>query len=68
MAEQRIPNMRGIMAARSKKLEVVPAGAADNYTTMAQFSLPPAKADCKYIDPENAGELIAMLHNEAKVI
>jgi len=32
------------------------------------YELPPAKAKCKYIDPENAGELIELLHNEAKVI
>jgi hypothetical protein len=30
--------------------------------------LPDAKKGCKYIDPENAGELIELLHNEAKVI
>ena len=68
MAEQRIPNMRGIMAARTKPLNVVaPAGTSDA-SAVTRYELPPAKGDCKYIDPENAGELIAMLHNEAKVI
>jgi len=68
MAEQRIPNMRGIMAARSKPLEVVDAVDAEKHTAAASFEHPPAKGDCKYIDAENPGELIDLLHNEAKVI
>ena len=68
MAEQRIPNMRGIMAARSKKLEVVPSSGANSTSEIVGYSLPDAKKGCKYIDPENAGELIELLHNEAKVI
>jgi len=68
MAEQRIPNMRGIMAARTKPLNVVPPVEAEVLTSVKSFDLPPSKADCKYIDSENAGELINLLHNEAKVI
>lgn len=68
MAEQRIPNMRGIMAARSKKLEVVPPAEGSPLVEFASYSLPEGKKECKYIDPENAGELIGLLHNEAKVI
>lgn len=68
MAEQRIPNMRGIMAARSKPLEVVSPSSSIHYTSSAKFVLPPAKKDCQYIDAENAAELISILHNEAKVI
>lgn len=68
MAEQRIPNMRGIMSARTKALEVLPAAEFDSLIEAVSFSLPPAKSECKYIDPENAGELIQLLHSEAKVI
>lgn len=68
MAEQRIPNMRGIMAARTKKLEVIPASGASAHTASVKYSLPDEKAECKYIDAKNAGELIELLHNEAKVI
>lgn len=68
MAEQRIPNMRGIMAARTKPLNVIPAADAAMHTEVVKYSLPPAKADCKYIDPENMDELVDLLHNEAKVI
>ncbi len=68
MAEQRIPNMRGIMAARTKPLTVVPAANAEASTAVNNYSLPPAKSGCKYIDAENAGSLIQMLHEEAKAI
>lgn len=68
MAEQRIPNMRGIMAARTKPLQVVPAAAVDALTSYSSYSLPPAKSACKMIDPANMDELVSLLHNEAKVI
>ena len=68
MAEQRIPNMRGIMAARTKPLNVIPAVEIENLTSVLSYSLPDAKSGCKYIDPENMDELVDLLHNEAKVI
>lgn len=68
MAEQRIPNMKGIMGARSKPLNVTEPVAADAYTSVSSFELPPAKAGVKLVDPENVGELIRLLHEEAKVI
>lgn len=68
MAEQRIPNMRGIMAARTKPLAVIPASGSDIHTKVVGYDLPEAKAACKYIDAENAGELIELLHSEAKII
>ncbi len=68
MAEQRIPNMRGIMAARTKPLQVKPPADTGIHTQISSYTLPPAKGDCKYVDAENAGQLIEMLHKEAKVI
>lgn len=68
MAEQRIPNMRGIMQARSKVLEVAPASGSSAHTNVVAYELPAPKAECKYIDPENAGELIQLLRDEAKVL
>jgi electron transfer flavoprotein beta subunit len=68
MAEQRIPNMRGIMAARTKPLAIETAMASEASTLVVGYSLPPAKSGCKYIAPENAGDLIKLLHEEAKVI
>ena len=68
MAEQRIPNMRGIMAARTKPLQVVAPVAVDQLTSYEGYSMPAAKSACKMIDPSNMDELVALLHNEAKVI
>jgi electron transfer flavoprotein beta subunit len=68
MAEQRIPNMRGIMAARTKPLAVEAAASAEASTTVKAYSLPPAKSGCKYIAAENAGDLIKLLHEEAKAL
>ena len=68
MAEQRIPNMRGIMAARTKPLNVVPATATDEVAPTVRFELPPAKGAVKMISVEEAGTLIELLHAEAKVI
>lgn len=68
MAEQRIPNMRGIMMARSKPLNVVPAAPFDEPVKSVHFSLPPAKAGVKLVDPEQMDELVRLLHEEAKVI
>ena len=68
MAEQRIPNMRGIMAARTKPLQVVAAVAVDQMTTYVNYTMPNAKSACKMIDPSNMDQLVELLHNEAKVI
>jgi electron transfer flavoprotein beta subunit len=68
MAEQRIPNMRGIMAARTKPLTVLPAVAADELTSFVSYSVPNSKSAVKLIDPMNMDELVELLHNEAKVI
>ncbi|MBI5857480.1 MAG: electron transfer flavoprotein subunit beta/FixA family protein [Sphingobacteriales bacterium] len=68
MAEARIPNMRGIMAARTKPLKVVEPVSADSLTGIQSFSLPPAKAGVKLVDPENVSELVRLLHEEAKAI
>jgi electron transfer flavoprotein beta subunit len=68
IAEQRIPNMRGIMAARTKPLKVVEPVAATALTTIQSFGLPPAKAGVKLVSPDNVEELARLLHEEAKVI
>lgn len=64
----RIPNMRGIMMARKKPLNVVePIDVAVN-TTSASFEKPAPKGAVKLVDADNVDELISLLHNEAKVI
>jgi len=68
VAEQRIPNMRGIMSARTRPLKVVEPVAADTLTTVQSFGLPPAKAGVKLVEPDNVEELVRLLHEEAKII
>jgi electron transfer flavoprotein beta subunit len=67
MAEQRIPNMRGIMSARTKPLKVVEPVPADTLTSIESFDLPPAKAGVKLIPADHPEELVRLLHEEAKV-
>ncbi len=68
MAEQRIPNMKGIMGARTKPLKVAEPVAADNLTSVVSYDLPPAKAGVKLIPADQAEELVRLLHEEAKAI
>jgi electron transfer flavoprotein beta subunit len=64
----RIPNMRGIMSARSKPLAVREAVDADHRTQVGSFSKPAPKSAVKMIDKDNVGELVRLLNEEAKVI
>jgi electron transfer flavoprotein beta subunit len=68
MAEQRIPNMKGIMGARTKPLKVAEPVAAETLTAVASFDLPPAKAGVKLVPADNPEELVRLLHEEARVI
>jgi electron transfer flavoprotein beta subunit len=67
MAEQRIPNMKGIMGARTKPLKVSEPVAAESLTTVANFEMPPAKAGVKLVSADTPEELVRLLHEEAKV-
>lgn len=67
IAEWKIPNMRGIMSARTKPLTVKVA-TSQSKTNVEVFQLPPAKGSVKLVDPNNMSELVNLLKNEAKVI
>jgi len=68
IAEWKIPNMRGIMSARTKPLNVVEPVGDEKATELDHFELPPAKGEVKMIDADNVQELVDLLKNEAKVI
>ncbi len=68
MAEQRIPNMRGIMMAKRKPLNVVPAIDAENLAVAVSYTLPAEKSSVKMIEPDNMDELVRLLREEAKVL
>ena len=68
IAEWKIPNMRGIMSARTKPLKVVEAVPVESGIKPEKFELPPAKGAVKMIPAENVGELVTLLKTEAKVL
>lgn len=67
-SDLRIPNMRGIMMARKKPLEVLEPVASEAETATTKFEKPAPKGAVKLVSPDNLEELINLLHNEAKVI
>ena len=67
VAQQRIPNMKGIMGARTKPLKVVEPAVVDPLTSIISFELPPPKAGVKLIPADQPEELVRLLHEEAKV-
>lgn len=66
--EPRIAAMRGIMMARSKPLKVVEPDAIETLTEVVVHELPKPRAACKFVDPENPEQLVALLQNEAKIL
>ncbi|HWR94419.1 MAG TPA: hypothetical protein VN192_04385, partial [Flavobacterium sp.] len=64
----RIPNMRGIMTARTKTLTVLEPVSATSETKVVKFEKPAPKSAVKLVNADNLDELINLLHNEAKVI
>ena len=68
IAEWKIPNMRGIMSARTKPLKVVEAKAADSGVKVEKFELPPPKGAVKMISADEVGKLVTLLKSEAKVL
>ncbi len=68
IAEWKIPNMRGIMSARTKPLQVIAPVSQENLTSGGHYELPPARSGCKFIDASEAEKLIDLLKNEAKVL
>jgi electron transfer flavoprotein beta subunit len=68
IAEWKIPNMRGIMSARTKPLKVVEPKAVDSGVKLQKFELPPPKGSVKMISADNVKELVTLLKSEAKVL
>ena len=64
----RIPNMRGIMTARTKVLTVLEPVTSGSNTKAVKFEKPAPKSAVKLVSADNLDELVNLLHNEAKVI
>ena len=68
IAEWKIPNMRGIMSARTKPLEVLEPVGPEMRTEVVSYQLPEQKSDVTMIEPDQVEKLVDLLRNEAKVI
>jgi electron transfer flavoprotein beta subunit len=68
IAEWKIPNMRGIMSARTKPLKVVEPVASNELSKLVSYELPAPKGACKMIDASTPEKLFDVLKNEAKVL
>lgn len=68
IAEWKIPNMRGIMSARTKPLKVVEPAQPETMTEVVRFELPPSRGSVKLIPADSVAELVNLLKNEAKVL
>lgn len=68
IAEWKIPNMRGIMSARSKPLNIIKPIQYNSEFKYLDFDLPPKKESVKIIDKDNLEDLINHLKNDSKVI
>lgn len=68
MAEPRIPNVRGIMTARTKPIRVVEPQEVTPLTETVHFEVPPPRHGMKLIAADDMDELVRLLHEEAKVI
>ena len=67
-SDLRIPNMRGIMMARSKPLEVVTPSDASATVRHEHFEKPAGRGDVKLFDVDDVEGLVQALHTDAKVI
>ncbi len=68
VAEPKIPNMRGIMSARTKPLEVVEAKEIEQVSQIKGYETPAPRGAVKLIPAEETSKLVDLLHTEAKVI
>ena len=68
IAEWKIPNMRGIMSARTKPLKVIEPIVVAASVVLQKFELPAPKGAIKMISADNVGELVTLLKTEAKVL
>lgn len=68
LGEPRIPNMRGIMQARTKPIDVVQPTSSVANTEVVSYDPPQQKSACVYIDASEPEKLIDILHNEKKLI
>jgi len=68
VAEPKIPNMRGIMSARTKPLKVVEPAEVKTNLEVLSYETPAPRSQVKLVPADDSGKLIELLHGEARVI
>ncbi|MGV3762721.1 electron transfer flavoprotein subunit beta/FixA family protein [Parapedobacter sp.] len=68
VAEPRIPNMRGIMGARTKPLEVIPPISVAELSRIVRYEAPEPRGSVTLVDADDTAKLVDLLHNKARVI
>lgn len=68
VAEPKIPNMRGIMSARTKPLKVVEPAEVKTNLEVLSYETPAPRSQVKLVPADDSAKLIEMLHSEARVI
>ncbi len=68
--KERLPSLKGIMAAKKKPLEVKPAQLGDAHVAVTRMALPPERAAGRILGDSAAAvpELVRLLQTEAKVL
>ncbi len=68
IAEWKIPNMRGIMSARTKPLNVINTVDVKMSSEIISYETPASRGNVKLVPADESGKLISLLHTEARVI
>jgi electron transfer flavoprotein beta subunit len=68
VAEPKIPNMRGIMSARTKPLNVIEPAEVKTFSEVISYETPAARGQVKLVAADDPAKLVELLHSEARVI
>jgi electron transfer flavoprotein beta subunit len=68
VAEPKIPNMRGIMSARTKPLSVIEAVEVKTFSEVISYETPAPRGQVKLVSADDPARLVDLLHTEARVI
>jgi electron transfer flavoprotein beta subunit len=68
VAEPKIPNMRGIMSARTKPLNVIEPTEVKTFSEVIGYETPAPRGQVKLVAADDPAKLVELLHDEAKVI
>ena len=68
VAEPKIPNMRGIMSARTKPLSVIEPVEVKTFSEVISYETPAPRGQVKLVSADDPAKLVELLHTEARVI